>query len=282
MSLFRARVDINIVNDYPDGITWEVMGVLVDLTGSFTALDISVGDKIICRGYTANSTMVYDRYRVTEIIGRNAENFQVLVQMDSSAMPQANTGRPGTGSFPIGSSPWYEHLTVKASHYQNQFDPDYDAAIDNLNLSELTNILMSWSGNSQIGGHHCYASILERDNIPPGLRMWGMHVSVWNDPVNGFDNGNYELIYNLFNTTITDNRNWRRLDKNIIRVDTLSSGIVQADVHKLGIPNPCFYAGDLTAPENGFFLTQLSYQIDEEGTITWNASKPISGYLILI
>ena len=153
MPLFRARFDISIVNDLPYVTpTWEVTGILVDVTGSFTAMDIAVGDLLICRGYTNNSQVVFDRYRVVAIPGRTYVNATLEVVMDSDTTPQSNAGRPGTGSFPIGSHFWYENLTVKASFYQNQFEADYDAGIDNLNLEELVNILRGFNSQLSEGG----------------------------------------------------------------------------------------------------------------------------------
>jgi hypothetical protein len=280
MSTFRARFDISVVNDLPYlDPTWEVMGVLVDATGSFTAMDISVGDMIICRGYTANSQVIFDRFRVTAIVGRDLINATLEVVIDKGTVPLSNSGRPGTGSFPIGSHFWYEHLTVKASFYQNQFDPDYDAGIDNLNLEELTNLLRSLESNSFPGGHHCYASLMERDNIPVVLRIWGMHCSVFNDPVNGFVNGNYELVYNEHSTDLSDNLNWRRLCKNIIGVSNESGGTVLAERHRLGYPLPHFYKWDPILEV--YNLAQLSYEMDNDGNITWASTQPITGYIIL-
>jgi hypothetical protein len=247
------------------------------LTGSFSAFDVEVGDKIIQRGVDGNGRWVYDRYRVTAIEGRNAIDLSVLVENDTDSIKNAS-GQPVTGAFPMGSEAWYEKLTTKASFYQNQFDPDYDAGIDNLNLDELTTILRDLTCNTLQGGHHCYASINERDSIPVSLRMWGMHCSVFNDPINSFMNGNYELVFNHFSSEISNNANWRRLDKNIIEVVNQSSGSVSAAVHKVGVPVVQFYK----QVGEGYFATALQYEVNEEGDLFWTATTEVSGYIVLI
>lgn len=280
MPLFRARFDVHTVVETVTPGVWMVIGLLVDVTGSFTAMDISVGDVIIARGYNSNSQVVFEKFKVLSVEGRDFVQATVMVELYGGGTPLNNSGAPPTGSFPIGSHFWYENLTVKASFYQNQFEADYDAGIDNLNLEELVNILKSLTANSFKGGHHCYATMAEMCSIPIHLREWGMHCSVFNDPLNPFVNGNYELVYNWVDTDIDNNLNWRRLCKNIIRVDNVDGGTILAERHKLGYPVPHFYKYDpITQLYN---LTQLAYKMDEQGTITWTSTNPTTGYIILI
>ena len=273
---FRARIEITSI--VPNGqTTWSVQGKVVDVTGAFSALDVTEKDKIIQRGFDVNGRMTYDRYSVVAIEGRNAIDISLTIQNDTDAIKSAS-GMPATGSFPIGSENWFEKLTTKASFYQNQFDPDYDAGIDNLNLQELIIILRDLDCNHIKGGHHCYASISERDSIAESLRMWGMHCSVFNDPSNSFKNGNYELVFNYFSSDITDNRNWRRLDKNVFEITDVSSGSVPAAGHKVGTPIAQFYK----AVGTGFFAAQLQYEITATGDLAWTANQKVTGYLVLV
>lgn len=276
-SLFRARFDVSHINDISPGV-WELGGKIVDLTGSFSAQDVSTGDKIIMRGIALGGYTVFDRLKVVTIVSRNAVDLVIRVENDIEGTLQTAAGRPAGGSFPIGCHLWHEKLTNKASFYQSQFDPDYDAAIDNLNLQELQFQLRTLSCNEIIGGHHCYATIEERDNLSVDLRMWGMVVSVFNDPNNAFLNGNYELIYNKSSNYLGDNANWRRISKEIIEITNQSSGLILASAHQLSIPIPQFYILN-----GGTYKSAIvSYSIDTQGNITWNSINPITGYLVLI
>ena len=57
------------------------------------------------------------------------------------------------------------------------------------------------------GGHHSYATIVERDGIILERREWGMLCSVYNntDPLK---NGTYQLKYGYKDTDISNNLNW--------------------------------------------------------------------------
>lgn len=276
-SLFRARFDVVQIQDVTIGV-WELSGNIVDMTGSFNAGDVSVDDRIIMRGYGVGGYTVFDRVVVTSIIGCNATDITLQVQNDQLGNLLSAAGRPSGGSFPIGSSMWYDKITNKASFYQSQFDPDYDAAIDNLNLMELQYVLRSLSCNAIQGGHHCYATIDERDNLAVPLRMWGMMVSVFNDPSNPFLNGNYELLYGKHNTDISNNQNWRRLDKTVIEISNQTSGTILGSEHRLDVPNPQFYL--LSGGQ--YKAAQVSYTVNIMGDITWNSINPISGFLVLV
>ena len=55
------------------------------------------------------------------------------------------------------------------------------------------------------GGHHTYATLVERDAIIEERREWGMFTSVYSD---GANTGDYQLEYNLVDTDINNNSNW--------------------------------------------------------------------------
>lgn len=133
---FMGRYDVSRVDSINDS-TWRLSGVFVDLTGSWTALDADTNDKILMRNYSSEGKVVFDRYKITGIDAANTSTLEVFVQSDFATGIQSMNGRPGTGSFPIASpTSDTSRLTYRASFYQNNIDPDYDAALDNLNLRE--------------------------------------------------------------------------------------------------------------------------------------------------
>lgn len=131
---FMGRYDISQV-DSIDGVKWRMTGEFVDLTGSFTGLDADTNAKIVQRGIDSIGRVVYDRYVIVGIISQTALNLVCDVESDYTTGIQNVIGWPSTGSFPI-ALPFTDtsKLTYRASFYQNQIDPDYDAALDNLNL----------------------------------------------------------------------------------------------------------------------------------------------------
>lgn len=138
---FMGRYDVSRVDSINDSI-WRLSGVFIDLTGSWTALDADTNDKILMRNFTSEGKVVFDRYKITGIDAANTSTLEVFVQSDFVAGIQNMEGRPGTGSFPIASpTSDTSRLTYRASFYQNQIDPDYDAALDNLNLRETASTI---------------------------------------------------------------------------------------------------------------------------------------------
>ena len=131
---FFGRYDVSRVDSINDS-TFRLSGEFVDLTGSYTAMDADTNDKIVMRGYNSDGKIVYDRFKITGIDARNTSTLEIFVQTDFPSGIQNVNRWPGTGSFPIGSpTADTSLLTYRASFYQNQIDPDYDAALDNLNL----------------------------------------------------------------------------------------------------------------------------------------------------
>jgi len=136
VSSFMGRYDVSKVDSVNDS-TWKLTGTFVDVTGSWTALDADTGDKIIQRGYNSSGKVVFDRYEVSGISSATAVDLVVFVKSDYVTGIQNMTGMPFTGSFPIASpTSDTSTLTYRASFYQNSIDPDYDAALDNMNLNE--------------------------------------------------------------------------------------------------------------------------------------------------
>lgn len=132
-SQVSARYDISEVT-YVNDSTWHVYGEIVDPTGSYNAEDISVGDKIVQRGFDTTGVTVYDRFRVVSISTDDVLYLGANVRHDEAGAIKNNAGCPLTGSFPIGSTVDSSNLTYKPSWYQYNIDPDYDAGIDNMNL----------------------------------------------------------------------------------------------------------------------------------------------------
>jgi len=71
--------------------------------------------------------------------------------------------------------------------------------------NDSLDLIASAFANEIKGGHHGYATLVERNSLILERREWGMFVTVYND---GSNNGTYQLTYNYVNTTITNNSNW--------------------------------------------------------------------------
>lgn len=131
-----GRYDISAV-EYVNDSTWLLTGTFVDNTGSYTGLSADTNDKIIQRGYTSDSKIVFDRYKIVGIINQTVTDLSVNVRSDFSGGIQNVMGTPYTGSFPIATAVSdTSHLTYRTDFNINQIDPDYGAALDNLNLYE--------------------------------------------------------------------------------------------------------------------------------------------------
>ena len=71
--------------------------------------------------------------------------------------------------------------------------------------NDSLDLIASAFANEIKGGHHGYASLVERNALITERREWGMFVTVYND---GANNGTYQLTYNYVDTTISNNSNW--------------------------------------------------------------------------
>lgn len=130
-----GRYDVSQVVDIND-TTWELSGTFIDVTGSYTALQAAENDRIVMRGINTSGQVVFDRFRVDSIIASTATELTVYIVSDLDGGILNNSVRPLSGSFPICRVLENTRVLVKPSWYQQQFDPDYDAAIDNLNTEE--------------------------------------------------------------------------------------------------------------------------------------------------
>lgn len=133
---FMGRYDISAV-EYVNDSTWLLTGTFVDNTGSYTGLSADTNDKIIQRGYTSDGKIVFDRYKIVGINYQTTDELSVFVQSDFTGGIQNMMGTPYSGAFPIATAVSdTSHLTYRTDFNINQIDPDYGAALDNLNLYE--------------------------------------------------------------------------------------------------------------------------------------------------
>lgn len=130
-----GRYDVSGVAEI-DATTWELSGTVSDMTGSYTAQDAVKNDRIVMRGIDTTGKMIFDRFRVDSILTATTTELIVYVKSDTDDGILNNAGMPLSGSFPICRVLPNTKTMVKPSWYQEQFDPDYDAAIDNLNSEE--------------------------------------------------------------------------------------------------------------------------------------------------
>jgi hypothetical protein len=75
-----------------------------------------------------------------------------------------------------------------------------------IKANDSLDLIATFDSNDGMGGHHGYATLVERNAIIEARREWGMLCTVYNDGVN---NGTYQLTYNASSTSITDNNNWK-------------------------------------------------------------------------
>ena len=130
-----GRYDVSGVAEI-DATTWVLSGTISDMTGSYTAQDAVKNDRIVMRGIDTTGKVVFDRFRVDSIITATTTDLVVYVKSDLDDGILNNARMPLSGSFPICRVLPNTKTIVKPSWYQEQFDPDYDAAIDNLNSEE--------------------------------------------------------------------------------------------------------------------------------------------------
>lgn len=172
---FMGRYDVSKV-DYVADSTWQITGTFIDNTGSYTGLSCDTNDKIIQRGYDSLGRIVFDRYRITAIITQTVNDLVVNVKSDYTGGIQNSSNMPFTGSFPIASAVSdTSSLTYRTSMYQNLIDPDYDAALDNLNLYENRthwNRIGDMIHNNNPGGVSIGADTAETNFTVDGSTNW--------------------------------------------------------------------------------------------------------------
>lgn len=170
---FMGRYDVSKVDSVNDS-TWKLTGTFVDVTGSWTALDADTGDKIVQRGYNSSGKVVFDRYEVSGISSATAVDLVVFIKSDFATGIQNMTGMPFTGSFPI-ASPVADtlKLTYQPDHTINKIDPDYAAALNNLNLRET-------SVQPGIGSYEIIVSSDEENNWHLPFNLHSRSVIIYN------------------------------------------------------------------------------------------------------
>ena len=145
---YTSRFDCSQVDEVSTGV-WNLTGQSIDLTGSYTGLDVDTNCIIFQRGYDVNGKMVYDPYRVTGVISQGVTDIVVKVVADWPGGILNSSGYPYTGSFPIATSVMDTlKLINRTSFYLNQIDPDYEAALDNYNLYWLTSLGAAYIADS--------------------------------------------------------------------------------------------------------------------------------------
>lgn len=150
--LFIARYDVSSIDftaSDPDNNIWRISGKVIDMTGSYTASNVTTEDKIVMRGYHVDGYMVYDRYRVKTITSVSGSTLTIDAEYEvpympnetyvGDPMPQIFGNTPITGSFPIGSDLAYKDFIRMPSTYQHLIDPDYAAGMSNLNFEQISN-----------------------------------------------------------------------------------------------------------------------------------------------
>lgn len=135
--IFQARIDIlSVVEETPT--SWLINAKVVDVSGSFTALDVEVNDKVIIVGVGASGKTAIDRYKVNSIVGRDALFIQMVVVYDEAGSPKTYNGIPLTGAHLIGRS-WGVNNTLMEmpSAHEVLDEPRKDQALVNMNLHQM-------------------------------------------------------------------------------------------------------------------------------------------------
>ena len=129
-------------------------------------------------------------------------------------------------------------------------------------------LIASAFANEIKGGHHGYATLVERDLIIAERREWGMFATVYADGT-ASNNNTYQLTYGYSDTVITNNSNWVVFGGSLSGVFVTSSTIaftagftVSADVINYSLtPNHLNDVGGATA---GYVLSN-----DGSGNFIW-------------
>lgn len=136
--LFQARLDILTVVDLAE-VGWEINAKVVDVSGSFTANDVLVGDKVVIVGVSADSVTTYDRYVISEIIGHDVVYITFNMIFDEEGTPATYGGRPLTGAQSIGRAYGTDNsLMAMPSSHEIQDELRKDQALVNMNLKQLS------------------------------------------------------------------------------------------------------------------------------------------------
>lgn len=139
--LFQARIDIATIEDLGDS-TWQLTSTIHDISGSFTAMDVEVGDKIMITGISEGGKTVYDRYAIYEIVGRDTLFLMAKIYYDENDTPKTYGGYPLTGAHVIGRAygPTGMIMEMPSAHeIEDEFRKDQGMA--NMNIKEILSSL---------------------------------------------------------------------------------------------------------------------------------------------
>ncbi len=129
-------------------------------------------------------------------------------------------------------------------------------------------------------------TLAERDDLPLIARRWHMIVGVYADPF-PLKNGHYVLDYNLSDTDLANNANWRNLNKYVVAYENATSGQVLASAHRLqsGVV-PVMYAAEEPKGDEQMIFQKvvINFKLDPAtGDLLWSSKTNIyRGYLILV
>jgi len=131
-------------------------------------------------------------------------------------------------------------------------------------------------GLSQFKGY-AVRTLEERNAIND--RYWRMIVGVYDNNPSYF-NGQYELIYNLENTDIHDNRNWRSLNKGFYIFQNKSEGVIPGSLHQMGQKVIPVAFEEI----NGLYVKcNVKITLDPiEGTVSWYSNIPIQKLILIL
>jgi hypothetical protein len=135
--LFQARIDILTVIELSSTL-WDITANVVDISGSFTALDMQVGDKVLITGVGVTGITVYDRYVVVEIIGRDTVFCNFTISYDETGTPKTMNGYPLTGPHLVGRAYGTDNILMEMpSSHEIEDEFRKDQGMVNMNLHEL-------------------------------------------------------------------------------------------------------------------------------------------------
>ena len=155
--------------------------------------------------------------------------------------------------------------------------------------NDSNDLIASAFANEIKGGHHGYATIVERNSIINERREWGMLCSVYND-TDTSKNGVYQLTYAYQNINIDNNSNWVLFAGgvgNSITSDWMNSVISlltiepstpnNGDRYLLGVDSSVILSGTNWVSKVGGVVAQWNDDISN-----WDYSEPKNGYSIRV
>ena len=144
MAQIKARYDIYAIEPWEGGY-WMVRGYLYDPTGSYSPIDVSIGDYVICMDYSESGEMVYDRFTVNSIYGYEGNSLDLILEYAEEEVIKGRCQQPKSGSFPFVSRvKGYFTGPIDCDLYQ--IETHYQYAIEYYNLLNDTTLshLVDW------------------------------------------------------------------------------------------------------------------------------------------